>query len=504
MEKKEKISFMEICKWMGLSLLFIGAAARIYLYIYCKDMWLDEAALAASIWEGDIKNILSGKLIGGQSAPLGFMLLTKFISYFGGTSEFALRFLPLMSGITSGFLLWVFARREVNEIYALLCAVIFVACIPLLYYASEFKPYATDTLVTIAYLFIYSKNLDSLYNNIMPLTTVFLSCLCLLFSLPGLFVFCGLASSVLIMAWKRGEILYFIKNNKYKILFMLAFVSIHVLYLWKTSNPGMFLYWERYFLPINPAVFPQYIKTVLAPIMILSMRVSESMFLNISILACSFFGGLFLLYRKNFPIFLFVFMTGLFFVAASAMKFYPLGHGGIIGSRLSLFYFPLIFISISYFFYMLYGVIFTKRGFLILSLIITLFLMKYQYNFVNHGGTQLQQVSNLIKTINVKMDYASEIIVYNMSVPAYKYYQHRHNKNFEYFVIGLHKDPIVELQQIAAEGKEKGKNTYYVLFSHYSEAHYESCVEYVRRTYDFKEILEAPGARLVVFKIINS
>ncbi len=501
MKIEEKYSFHNICKLIAISILFIGVATRIYLYIYCKDMWLDEAMLARSIWAGDISIILKGQLFLGQSAPIGFMVLSKFMSNFAGTSEYALRFLPLVSGSASGFLLWMFARREFEDIYALICTLMFFACIPFLYYSTEFKQYSTEIFVTIVYLYIFSKSSDYFNRNIVPLSTVIISCVCLLFSLPGLFVLCGLTSSVLIMAWKRGDISYFVINNIYKLIFMVLFVSLYMFYLWHTRTPSMFTYWEKFFFPINPTELPEYIKETLAPIFNLSMHIVKNNLINMTILTFSFCGGLYFLYRNRFYLFLNVIMTGIFFIMASAMKFYPLGHEGIIGSRLSLFYFPLIFVSVSYFFYILFNIKPIKSMFIIFTLSFSFMIMKYQYNFVKNGGAQLQQISDMIKTVNNHYDATSEIIIYTASVPAYTYYQHLNDKDYEFATIDISSNPEEELQRIVDAGKANGKSVYYVLFSHFNDSFYEHCVEYIGQTYNLDKIIEAPGGRLLIFRI---
>ena len=505
MNNKNEV-FLKICGWCGFSLLLVGALARLYLYMNYRDLWLDEAMLAKSFWAGDMNTILSGKLLNNQMAPVGFLVVTKLVSYFFGTSELVLRFFPLVSGVAAGFLLWMFAKREFDEAYAFICIICFITCRPFMYYATEFKQYATEYLVTIVYICVYCASLGSFSRNIIPFSTAVISCFCLLFSLPALFVFWGMAASILVMAWKRGDFICFIKNNLYKILLMLIFVGLYSFYLWELyrTHPGMFTYWGKYFFPLNIGEFPAYFKDPLSSILSLSFNVLGNNYANSTILACSFFGGLYFLYKKNFPLFLIIFMTGAFYLSASAMKLYPLGHGGIIGSRLSLFYFSFIFIAVSYFFYTLCGCIRgrlwnkLKWGVVILLVILTL---RSNVRFAIKSEGMWQQTAGLIKTINAMYNDQSEIVIYGPTVHAYTYYQHRNKKEFIYSVLDRDKDPAAELNSVIAAGKERNKHTYYVLFSHVYERYYDSCVEYIKNNYALEQIIEAPGARLVIFQI---
>jgi hypothetical protein len=327
----------------------------------------------------------------------------------------------------------------------------------------------------------------------LPLSAVCISCVCLLFSLPALFVFGGMASSILIMAQKRVDFFNFITNNKYKIVFIIIFVCIYLLYIWNIRNPDMFSWWEKYFKYSSIKIFNY------------SFMISKEIYTNFFIVASSFLCGLVLLYKNNIKLFLLVLMTGIFFLSAFLMKIYPFGYGGLSGMRLSLFYFPLIFISISYSFYEMYNFIYNKISDKLKYRIAFIFIIFLFYMIISSiirvKNGSVEQTANLIKKINIEYNEQCEIIIYSSSVNAYKYYQHRNKKKLTYLTIDREQEPIAELQRVIEIGRRDNKNTFFILFSHYRQQYFEKCLEFVRHMYSLEALFESPGARLIIFRV---
>lgn len=138
--------FWEAALWLVVA---SGVGMRIFLYSGRRSLWLDEAALASGIADASILDLpLTG--LGGQSAPLGFVILTKLSMSVLGPGELALRLIPLISGIAILVVAKFLAARVVSSRLSQLFIVLAFSLSPLLsYYAQEFKQYSSDALASM-------------------------------------------------------------------------------------------------------------------------------------------------------------------------------------------------------------------------------------------------------------------------------------------------------------------------------------------------------------------
>ena len=141
---------VERCLPIGLiTLLCIGAALRIYAYAANPSLWLDEASLAHNIIGRSFAGLLA-PLDRQQVAPLGFLWLEKIAVSLFGTSEYALRLVPLLASLAALPLFAHLARRLLSPVAALFALAIFAVSIPLLYFAAETKQYSLDVTMALA------------------------------------------------------------------------------------------------------------------------------------------------------------------------------------------------------------------------------------------------------------------------------------------------------------------------------------------------------------------
>lgn len=144
--------------WLGVAL---GAVARIVRYVDGRSFWADEAALALNLWKRAPSELLA-PLDFGQAAPAGFLWLERGLLALFGPGELALRALPLAASLAALALAFVAARRLLGEREALVALFLVATCEPLVYYASELKPYAVDACVALALLASGSATLGAL------------------------------------------------------------------------------------------------------------------------------------------------------------------------------------------------------------------------------------------------------------------------------------------------------------------------------------------------------
>ena len=131
-------------------IILVAAGLRLYQYLIGRSLWLDEAQLALNIERHGVAHLLTQTLELNQGAPAGFLLIERLAADTLGKGEYALRAFPLFCGLVAIPLFVVLARRTLSPLAVPIAVVFFAASGPLIYYSSEVKWYATDTMAALA------------------------------------------------------------------------------------------------------------------------------------------------------------------------------------------------------------------------------------------------------------------------------------------------------------------------------------------------------------------
>jgi uncharacterized membrane protein len=137
----------DILLWL---IILVGAAFRLYQYLIARSLWLDESQLALNIERHGIAHLLTHRLDLNQGAPAGFLVIEKLATDTLGKGEYALRAFPLLCGLVAILLFAILARRTLSPPAVPLATAFFAVSGPMIYYASEVKQYATDTVAALA------------------------------------------------------------------------------------------------------------------------------------------------------------------------------------------------------------------------------------------------------------------------------------------------------------------------------------------------------------------
>jgi hypothetical protein len=210
----------------------LGAALRIAQWGHNRELWHDEAYLALDIAKRSYVELV-GPLSHNMNYPIAFLLSTKLVTNCLGTSEYALRLLPLVAGIVSILLFVQLSRRIAGVgvaestpgltgasrrsgslsrgggIMVVVAAVLFAASKHHIYYSSELRHYALDVLVVCG-LYLMALPRDAAQAS--PWRTVFLSlfgAVALWFSLASVFILAAIAtvdivSHAVAQEWRRA------------------------------------------------------------------------------------------------------------------------------------------------------------------------------------------------------------------------------------------------------------------------------------------------------------
>jgi hypothetical protein len=121
----------------------VGAGLEIAQWAAARPLWLDEEMIAINLRDRSLAD-LAGPLWLGQSAPFGWLVLQRVATLLFGTSELALRFVPILFGLgTLATALWI-GRRWMGPLGAAVLVLLCVFGHWISFYVLELKPYSAD------------------------------------------------------------------------------------------------------------------------------------------------------------------------------------------------------------------------------------------------------------------------------------------------------------------------------------------------------------------------
>lgn len=239
--------------------LLLGVVSRLFVYLDCQNLWLDEAFLAKSIYHTPWGQILGKPLEWGQATPLGFLLITKGLGEMFGHGEMVLRFLPFCASVALLFVFWAITKELLAPKWQLVAIMIFVGSKTLVYYAAEFKQYEIEALCSAILLLAFIRGARFS-------TFLLLSAVVVLFSYGGVFLICGLGAGYIYR--HRQNLPHFIKHNVLAaLLFSAYFALLYFYYIASQAVPGFKQWWGALagFPPINPIELVRWLSAQFLP-----------------------------------------------------------------------------------------------------------------------------------------------------------------------------------------------------------------------------------------------
>ncbi|MFT4968863.1 MAG: 4-amino-4-deoxy-L-arabinose transferase-like glycosyltransferase [Chitinophagales bacterium] len=171
---------------LGLVIL-ISFLVRLTLFVQERDLFIDEANLAANIHERSYTELLS-PLAYEQYAPPLFLWGVKASTQVFGFSEKALRLLPFAAGILSIFLFSYLCYLLLGKEAAIYPLALFGGGMVFLQYGTELKQYSSDFLLTLILLLaaILTRKKEKGWGYI--LLWIFLGSFAIWLSMPSVFI----------------------------------------------------------------------------------------------------------------------------------------------------------------------------------------------------------------------------------------------------------------------------------------------------------------------------
>lgn len=248
--RPKKIFSLHLLCWCIIAL---GAALRIVVFLQNRNFIIDEANVMRNIVERSFAGMLR-PLNYEQFAPPVFLWVSKVSVSIFGAYDWAGRIYPLLCGI-AGLLLFFMLCRQLRLKGAFYSLFLMATGVLYLRYATEFKQYSSDVVVTCALLLLALK-LHPIHTSTKKLVGSWLlaGTLAVWLSMPSVFILAGIGCYYMYLLrheWKRSKMLLMTGV----MLWWVAMFVLHYLLILEPSIQSDFL--ERshsiYFLYLWPA-----------------------------------------------------------------------------------------------------------------------------------------------------------------------------------------------------------------------------------------------------------
>lgn len=423
---------------IAYALVAFGIVVRIYQYIFHKDLWLDEAAIAYSAYGIGWSELFFQALPNLQSAPFLFLVVSKFLGSIFGYGEHTLYFLPCVFGIATLILALKIAKLLFGDKTIGFLAFVVLVCgsLGLIYYSAEFKQYGIEAFCGFLLVYFYLKNLE--FKKFIAI-----SVLCFLSSHTGIFVAFACIAGYFYKTFSTPfSLKSWIKSNS-TFIFLSAFLAVlfiiyYFAYIRYQAVDGFYNYWKQWLIPLNPLELPNFFVKILPVYSGFTPFDSGNIIPLYMLVSCI---GLLWLWQNKRDMFVVCAGILVIYIGLSVCQIYPFGHGGIIGGRLSLFmsvFFYIMCTSGVNYLYDRFSAKWWRQSLIVCILGLGIFgAYKNAQKFLPEHR-HIQQTHDFITQIAKEYhesrlsDSAKCVFVYNKARYAFFYYSHIDNLTIPY------------------------------------------------------------------------
>jgi len=486
-----------------ITLIGFGILLRTVQYAANPSLWADESALALNIIQRTYADLLQ-PLDDGQAAPVGFLLLEKFVSLRLGIGEHALRLIPFLSGIASLFLFHALAKRCLVREAVPWALFLFAIASPLVYYSSELKQYSSDVCITLAILLAgiraREKNLD-LFSVAMFGAA---GAVGIWFSQPATFVAGGVALALVVSCVARKDSGGAGLAGLAGTLFLLSFGAEYH-FLIRNIRLDLFLeFWSRDLMPFPPSS-PWHLLWIWNTFILLFYFPMGLALKGMG--AFSFLCGALSMLKRNRDTLFILFFPALVTIVASALQRYPLR------GRLVLFLAPFLAILMAEGIIQVFEMGRAKRLYAGVLFVVLLFLQPLADAAVNvrypeeARGSHSEEIRPVLWYIRDHWREGDLMYVFSSSEYAFRYYSLLLGADFREVIIGASLRKDFENTYRKELDRLSGRGRVWILFSHVSsggkgkDVNVESMVRYLETIGRRQDQVRHSGAFAYLFDL---
>jgi hypothetical protein len=318
---------------------------RLIQYFADRPLWYDEAMLSNNIIGRGFGG-LSGALDDAQIAPLGFLYLEKAATLTFGTSEHALRLIPLVMGIAALGLFWMVASRALPRPAALLALALFAVSPRLVYYSAEVKQYSTDVAVGLVLILValevVKRKFDARWTSWLGVAGV----LSVWLSQPVIFVLAGVFLALTLELGRRRDVPNLTRFGAVGVAWIFSFGASFAIAIASLQGSEILpSFWSAGFLPLPPRSLAEV--AVWGEAFARPFR--DPLVFSVPLLAMGLYAaGLTALARWRGAVLVVIVAAPVCFtMLAAGLELYPYGDDIFYGGRVLLFLVPVFLLPVA-------------------------------------------------------------------------------------------------------------------------------------------------------------
>ena len=484
MQKKVAIKILEA---FVLSAIIISA---INLF-YNRSLWLDEAMIALNIRSRNYSDLLV-PLDLYQAAPIGFLLVEKFISSLFNYSDWSFRILPFFSYIFSVYFFKKLCRLILNNrLLEIFTTALFSLAFVSLYFSNEVKQYILDLFTSTLLLFLVFQILNG--KNKYFLWYSILTAVLMWFSNITIILFTVTFGLLLVNHFRNRNL-----NLKQFLVILIPLASFLIYYfLFLYQHPSrnfMIEYWSN-----HNGFFPQKIFTKESLLFLLKKVkfLFGEYFYQISLWPfLLFLSGLGIMKNFKKPVILITLIVFVLHLGLSWLKLYPFEY------RFLIYSLPLLLLTMVMGFETLLKLLSISEIYLRPLYLIIVFILFI--SSIKHSPFKREEIKQTLDILNKKIKQKDALYIYTYSVPAFTFYKNKFPKiaNHPNVVFDESANMFFSKNFKKFNINETSRSTIHLwlLFSHISSTFIQ------RKTNDDKKILaklKNKGWEIVYFKKFN-
>ena len=327
---------------LGTAIAAVASGLLVYHWTGARTLWLDEEMIAANVRDRGFADLV-GQLWLGQTAPLGWLFLQRGMLLAFGTSEIALRFVPMFFGLaTLAATVWI-GRRWMTAIGGAALTFLCASGYWVAYHFLELKQYSADAFWGLLIPVLAAAAVEPINAPPQPrlrrVTTWWtLATIGQFFAVGAIFVTPASALAILAIVWRRDGARWALQAALPGAAW-LAGVGIHYWLALRAAAESRYLqdYWAPFMPPGSAGVVDslRWIMSRLGPLADKPGGADGQMIFWLAAL-----GGVVIAWRQS-RLALFVSLVPLSAVVWTLFRLVPLGD------RVSLWMIPALYVGIA-------------------------------------------------------------------------------------------------------------------------------------------------------------
>lgn len=428
MENHKHHGFIKLLPWL---IIIGGIILRWNQYWLNSSFWVDEAFLAVN-FDKTLVELLQPPQDYSDSiiVPPGFLIITKLLITVLGNTDLVLRLWPFLCSILSLWLFYQLAKSTISARAVPLALFLFATAGSLIYYAAQFKQYSSDVTITLILLILAVHLFQATVTNNKLLSLTIAGALAVWFSHPAAFVLAALGSYSLVFYLLNKQWLLVIKLSLISIIWLSNFLAMYLLTVEVGTSPiGEYLVhlWQSWgaFMPSPWSgatlkwIYHSYF----------NMFDNPGNFGTAALAGILFMVGCISLWsQRQLSLFLLV-LPIVIVMLVSFFRYYP------FLDRMILFLLPsfcliiaegIIQIQITLLAYPIY----TRITTLVAQVILAINLFNYPLYNPHYSREIKQEIKPILEYVQNNKMPTDTIYLYHWSEPAFRYYAHFYNFNY--------------------------------------------------------------------------